>query len=160
MKSKGYILLIIFTVLIISCKESNSESNTGNSENTEIKNEGTEPVISEIASQNIIENLQGEWKEPEYPFRMAEFKNATVKFTEEGVAEKPGFQEFKILSRCPFDTNNIKTTKAGDIFIVIAEDKRCEKLKISNDTLTLMGFNISTNSEYQIYYKKLSEKEF
>ena len=60
MKPKGYILLIIFTVLIISCKDSISGSHTEDSESTALENESTKTEISEVVSQNIIENLQGE----------------------------------------------------------------------------------------------------
>ncbi|WP_214653019.1 hypothetical protein [Mucilaginibacter segetis] len=101
--------------------------------------------------------LQGKWKETEYPFRWVEFKDSTVKFTEEGVAKKPEFEKFKLSAKCPFDVNNIKELKPGDVFIVMDRNQTCQKIDVSDDTLTFSGFSTNTNKDYAIVYKKVSQ---
>ncbi|WP_335966740.1 hypothetical protein [Galbibacter sp. PAP.153] len=138
---------ILLAILLVSCKNKTSEADSGN--NKSIKVERTD-----IQSSEIIKRLQGSWKEAEYPFRKVEFKNSTVKFTEEGLSEAPRFKAFKIYAECPFDNNNIQNVKPTDTIISITEDKHCEKLKISNNTLTLSGYNATTKSDYEMEYKK------
>lgn len=152
MKTTGYLMLFIFTVSIFSCKDGTSGSKPGNTERKKGSTEKT--AISKIDPGQIAESLQGEWKEPEYPFRRAEFKNYKVKFTEEGVVEEPQFKEFEVLSDCPFETKNIRSNRSNDVFLIIKDDERCEKLNVSNDSLTLSGFNSTINSDYQILYIK------
>ncbi len=37
----------------------------------------------------------------------------------------------------------------------MAEAKSCEILKVSNNTLTLSGFNVSNGHDYKIVYSKV-----
>jgi hypothetical protein len=144
------------STIILSCNNSNEETSTNNAEivttgtSAEIKNEK-----SEAGRNRIITELEGEWKELTYPFRVAHFKDSTVKFIEEGVLEEPKFKEYQILNECPYEVNNIKNATPNDIFLVMVKDRTCEILKLSNDTLTLNGFSVNTNGDYNIFYKKV-----
>lgn len=149
-------LSLIFGIILISCNDSREKTNF---ENSEINDSDTALVIkNEISAfdrDSIMTTLEGKWKEPEYPFRVAHFINATVKFIEEGLIEEPRFKEYQILKECPFEVNNIKNAGPNDIFFVMTEAKTCEILNISNDSLILSGFNVTTNSNYNIIYKKV-----
>tara|TARA_R110002020_G_scaffold274311_4_gene489432 strand:+ start:4783 stop:5256 length:474 start_codon:yes stop_codon:yes gene_type:complete len=157
MKFKIHIFLILITVLAFSCKNKTEESKLETSEknnlSTPIEEKSQEP--SDLNSEDFIEKLQGEWREPEYPFRRAEFKNSTVKFIEEGIVEEPRFIKFQISDTCPFDSES-KDIDSTDPFIVMLEDETCQRIKISNDTLNLSGFSTNTNSAYHIIYKKIN----
>ena len=155
MKLRTTTLLIVFIAMIISCKNTTQEQRSEFLEKDELITETQEPEVglSESERIKIIENLQGKWKETEYPYRTAEFKNATVKFIEEGIVEEPKFQTFEIVSQCPFSVNNIKNVKPGEAILALPETQRCEKLKISNDSLILSGFSTNSNENYSIIYK-------
>ena len=161
MKLKINICLILITLLVLSCKNKTEEPNLKISEENEVST--TNPETSQKAKINssavnsteMIERLQGEWREPEYPFRRAEFENSTVKFTEEGLVEEPKFEEFEISEQCHFDSE-AEDIKSTDPFIVMLDDKTCQRIKISNDTLTFSGFSSNTNSTYHITYKKVN----
>lgn len=158
MNIKIKFFLAILTVFVISCKNQNKENELNNSKQNEIVTEEkqeTKIEISKIDKIKIIEQLQGKWKESEYPYRTAEFGSSTVKFVEEGTENKPIFEKFEISENCQFDNNNIKNLKTSDIILSLPETKRCEKLKVSNDTLTLSGFSTNTNEDYNIIYLKL-----
>lgn len=149
-------LLIILIVLIISCKNQNKENELGNSEPNEIvQKKETNLDKTKIDTIKIIEKLQGEWKENEYPYRRAQFENSTVKFIQEGMAIKPEFEKFEVSLDCQFDNNNIKDIKSSDIILALPENKRCEKINVSKDTLTFSGFSANTNQEYTIIYLKI-----
>lgn len=150
--------LIILTVLFISCKNQNKENELPNAEQLEIISEEKQEIKIEktkIDTIKIIEQLQGKWKENEYPYRTAEFVSSTVKFVEEGTVNKPKFQKFEISEDCQFNNNNIRDLKSSDVILALKETKRCEKLKVSNDTLTLSGFSTNNNEDYNIIYLKL-----
>ncbi|MDP2414901.1 hypothetical protein [Daejeonella sp.] len=150
--------LIILSVFLISCNNQNKESELHSSEHNEIISKGKqEPIIEEmiIDKSNIIDQLQGKWKENEYPYRTVEFLNSTVKFLEEGTQNKPKFEKFELSEDCQFDNNNIRDLKSGDVILSLPENKRCEKLKVSNDTLILSGFSTNTKEDYKIRYLKL-----
>lgn len=152
------ISLIILVVLIISCKNQNKGNELPNSEQNEIVTEEkqeTKMEKIEIDTIKIIEQLQGKWKEIEYPYRTAEFVSSTVKFVEEGTVNKPEFEKFELSEDCPFDNNNIRDIKSGDIILTLPETNRCEKLKVSSDTLILSGFSTNTNEDYNIIYLNL-----
>lgn len=155
MKIKIYALSLLLTMMLFSCKNNEGDVTL---EDIEINEADTtremNSEISAIERENIIENLQGKWKETEYPFREAHFVNTTVKFIEEGVAEEPAFREYTISKDCPFEVNNIKNAGDDDIFIIIPGTSTCEIINVSGDTLTLTGFNVSSNSDYHIIYKK------
>lgn len=158
MKLKSF--LIILLVLIISCKTQNKESELPKIEQNEIEREGEQETIMDtiiIDKIIIIEQLQGKWKEIEYPYRTAEFISSTVKFVEEGTENKPEFEKFEISKDCPFDNNNIRGIKSVDVILNLPETSRCEKLKISTDTLTLSGFSSNSNKDYTIIYLKLKQ---
>lgn len=159
MKLKTTPILIVFIVMMISCKNKTQEQQSEGFENNEVITETQEPEVgfSETERVKIIENLQGKWKETEYPYRTAEFKNATVKFIEEGIVEEPKFQTFEIVAQCPFSVNNIKNIKPGEAILALPETQRCEKLKISNDSLILSGFSTNSNEDYTIIYKILEQ---
>ncbi|MFC2186826.1 hypothetical protein ACFCT7_05840 [Fulvivirgaceae bacterium LMO-SS25] len=146
-------LLIILIVLIASCKSQNKENNSSNSTQDEILVE--EIQETKIDKIKITEQLQGKWKEIEYPYRTAEFVRSTVKFVEEGTVNPPKFEKFEISEYCQFDNNNIRDLKSGDVILTLAETTRCEKLMVSIDTLTLSGFSTNSNEDYHIVYLKL-----
>ena len=156
MKIKIYALSLLLTMMLYSCKNGEKDVIL---KDIEINEADTSRVmtneISPVDRDNIIESIQGKWKETEYPFREAHFENTTVKFIEEGVAEEPAFLEYNISKECPFQVNNIKNAGADDIFLVIAETSTCEILKVTVNTLTLSGFNVSSNDDYHIIYKKV-----
>ena len=156
MKIKSFAVSLLLTVMLVSCTNGKQEAAVDDKEpgNAEIPGQINND-INTINSNNIIQNLQGKWKELEYPFRQAHFVNNTVKFIEEGIADEPAFVEYTISKNCPLQVNNLKNAGEDDIFLVMAEAGTCEILKVSNDTLTLSGFNVSSKSDYQIIYKKV-----
>lgn len=158
MKFKTFLCISVVTLLLISCKnkkEENSSNPTDVPQETIETTEKSEQEISSLKKEEMLTRLQGQWKQQEYPFNTIEFKDTTVKFIEEGAMEAPVFNEYTILNKCPFEVNNIKSTLPEDLFLVLVEDKRCEKISVLNDTLRLRGFSTNTNSEYQIIYKKV-----
>lgn len=157
MKFKTFALSFLLTTLLLSCRNPEEESNTDNPKNNTRETETSpeiEKEISMIEREAVIEKLQGNWKEPEYPFNVAQFKDTLVKFIEEGVVEAPRFQEYRVSKKCPYKVNNIKNVGTDDIILVMIGTETCEKLKISNDTLILSGFSEHTGEDYQIIYKK------
>lgn len=158
MNIKIKLFLVILTVFVISCKNPNKENESNNSKQNEVvaeEKQDNKTETSKIDTVKITEQLQGKWKESEYPYRTAEFVGSTVKFVEEGTKNKPVFEKFEIPENCEFDNNNIKDLKPGDIILSLPETKRCEKLKVSNDTLTLSGYKAYTNKDYNIIYVKV-----
>ena len=150
--------LIILTVFIISCKNQNNENELPKSDQNEIVGKDMQEIGMEktkIEKTKIIEQLQGKWKENEYPYRTTEFLGSTVKFVEEGTETKPKFEKFEISEDCPFDNNNIRVHNSSDIILSLPETKRCEKLKVSPDSIILSGFSTNTNEDYNIIYKKI-----
>jgi len=150
--------LIILTFFIVSCKHKNSENKLPNAEQNETleeENQENEMEKIKMLRRKTIEQLQGKWKEIEYPYRTAEFVRSTVKFVEEGTANKPKFENFEVSEDCQFDNNNIRDLKSGDIILTLPETKRCEKLKVSKDTLILSGFSTNIKEDYNIVYLKL-----
>lgn len=146
--------LIILILLVISCKNQNN----GNEllvpeEKNAVKEDLTIDTLN-LDITKITDQLQGKWRENEYPHRTAEFMNSTVKFVEEGIQSKPAFEKFAVGQDCQFSNNNIKDLKAGTIILNLPESNRCEKLKVSNDTLILSGFSTNTNKDYNIVYLK------
>jgi len=94
MKLNKYAFILLMLTLLLSCKEkenNESISNQNNSQTKEIQIENDSPSID---TTEIIKKLQGMWKEAEYPYRRAQFRNSTVKFVEEGVPENPAFKKF------------------------------------------------------------------
>ncbi len=156
MKFIACVFSLLLTLILVSCNSRTEEAKT---ENIEIKNaDTTRAMHTELPTLNrdsIVNILQGKWKETEYPFRLAHFKNNTVKFIEEGVADEPTFKAYNISQQCPYRVDNIKKERVGEMFLVIAAAGTCEILTISNDTLTLSGFNVSAKSNYKIFYKKI-----
>lgn len=49
------------------------------------------------------------------------------------MAEEPKFKEFKILSQCTFNSDNIKSITTDDTIIAITKDERCEKIATTKD---------------------------
>lgn len=150
--------LLILSVFLIACTNQNQEGEVPNSEKNVILNDGkqqTKIEEAQIDKTNIIEQLQGKWKENEYPYRTVEFASSRVRFLEEGTQNKPKFEKFELSENCQFDNNNIRDLKSGDVILSLPENKRCEKLKVSNNTLTLSGFSTNTNVDYNITYLKL-----
>lgn len=156
--NKKHLVIILLIVFLCSCKHSTKKSDDHPSPNNNSAIEQIEDELdpsSQIDKDQIIEKLQGKWKESEYPFRSAEFKNQSVKFIEEGMVEEPRFKTFEISSKCPFEVNNIKYVDTNTTILSINEDKRCEKLKTEDETLILSGYSTNTEMEYEIVYKKM-----
>lgn len=148
-----YVLLLIF-ISIISCKGKDSENVDTNIDSTNTETTTKNKSESNINITEIIENLQGEWKEKDYPFRSVIFEGYKIKFIEEGVSEDLVFKKYKITNECIYKTNNIKNISPQDLILIIPEDERCEKINISKDTLIFSGFNVSSGSDYKIVYIK------
>jgi len=151
-------VLVILIIFIVSCKHQGNENKPNNSKQKEIITEEKHETKIEISTMDtikIVEQLQGKWKEAEYPYRTVAFVKSNVKFVEEGTERKPIFEKFEISANCRFDNNNIRDLKTSDIILSLPETKRCEKLKISNDTLTFSGFKPYTGKDYNIVYLKI-----
>lgn len=145
----------LFILLLFSCRNTGEESYSDNSE--KISTGTPQDFQNEISSterEAMINELQGTWKEPEYPFGEAQFRDTLVKFIEEGVVEAPRFRQYRLSRECPFEVNNIKNTVPDDVILVVAGAETCEKLAISNDTLTLSGFSAHTGEDYSRIYLK------
>lgn len=156
MKCNFYALILLLSIMLSACND-HGEAAT-KKEDTGIVNEPAPEKKNDfpaIDSNRLIENLQGEWKEIEYPFRRAHFKNKKVKFTEEGVIAPPTFRDFTLSQTCPFEVNNISNAQPSDVFLVLGETKTCEVVKVANDTLIFSGFNVHTNSNYKIVYTRM-----
>ena len=157
MKCKTHTAFLFVIMLVVACNNGNDKGADeipavpGKTTATQTKNQ-----TKATDTDSIIAKLQGAWKEPEYPFRLAEFKDSMVKFTEEGVIEPPAFKEFRIAQECAFEVNNLKNAKPDDLFLVMPKAKTCDIIKVYNDTLTLSGFNTSSNSNYTITYTKVN----
>ncbi|MBK7427300.1 MAG: hypothetical protein IPI60_09890 [Saprospiraceae bacterium] len=137
-------LLMILLSLTISCTNQNREKPSSNNEADGIEQNETpnpDPYESSINKNLTIGQLQGKWKEIEYPYRSAEFVNSTVKFIEEGTSGDPAFEVFEISENCLYDNNNIRDLSTGDIILTVPETTRCEKLKVENDTYPQWFFN-------------------
>lgn len=150
--------LLILSVFLIACTNLNQEREVPNSEENVILNDGkqqTKIEEAQIDKTNIIDQLQGKWKENEYPYRTVEFVSSRVKFLEEGTQNKPEFEKFELSEDCQFDNNNIRDIKSSDLILSLSENKRCEKIEVSDDTLTLSGFSTNTNEDYHIIYRKI-----
>ena|SRR5690606_6652698 len=156
MKFKFCALSLLFAMMLFSCKNNEGDVTI---EDIEVNESDTAREINNdnaaINSDSIIKNLQGKWKETEYSFREVHFENTKVKFNEEGVAEETVFRKYSISKDCPFEVNNLKNAGEDDIFLVMEEARTCEIIKVTDSTLTLSGFNVSSNSDYNIVYKKL-----
>lgn len=157
MRFKIFALVVLLTSILISCKDEKELEHISDSPglNTNDSQKEAENEIPMVDPGALIQELQGYWRETEYPYRVAEFQDSLVKFIEEGIAEEPKFQEYKISGDCPFEVNNIINIVPEDLILVMIENKTCEKLKVSNDILTLSGFNVNTGTEYQIVYKRV-----
>ena len=140
-----FLFTIVLLTTVISCEKENAEPDTTQNEKIE---ETQENVSDTIPHSTLAEELQGTWREPEYPFRRAEFKDSTVKFTEEGVIEPPSFKPFEISNECPFlpdlPINN-------ETYFVRLENEICEKISVQNDTLRFRG----VESDYTIVYERM-----
>ena len=157
MKNKINYSFLIIILLVFSCKNQNKNNKLPHSDDKEIITEQKsvmKDTMTNLRKDEIIEKLQGEWIESEYPYRKVEFLNSTVKFVEEGTPKEPEFEKFEFSKNCQFDNNNIKNLKASDIVLNLLESKRCEKLSIEKDTLILYGYSTNTKENYQISYQR------
>lgn len=139
-----HLVLVIILAFITACEEKKDLS--GEINTNEI--EEIQQDSSQADTNLLIEELQGSWREPEYPFRRAEFKDSTVKFTEEGVIEPPTFKPYKISNECPFLSNSPAN---DETYFVNPENEICEKISVRDDTLTFKG----VESDYTIVYERM-----
>lgn len=156
--NKKRFLLGLLVVFLFACKDASKQPEDHQSPKNESVIEQTDDeanLSSPLNKDEVIKNIQGKWKESEYPYRMMEISGQEVKFTEEGVVESPTFKAFEISNKCPFEVNNIKEVDKSMIILSIAEEQRCEKLKIENETLILSGYSTHTEADYEIVYKKM-----
>lgn len=80
MKFKVYSLGLLLTIFLISCSNTKQEAEAKIPEfDNKEASEQKKSVTAIIDSAGIINKLQGNWKESEYPFWAAHFKNTTVK---------------------------------------------------------------------------------
>ncbi len=151
MNLRFFLLSMILLTVMNSCKE--NKTDRVDKDSTEIS---ADPKIL-TDTTGINNTLQGIWRESEYPYRQIHFEKNQMKFIEEGVVEEPKFKEFRITRECPYNVNNIISTSPEDIFLVIVDDKSCEKLNIDNNTLKLSGYNISSQSDYTMAFKRVEK---
>ena len=143
---RSSVIILIFFFILLSCKDEQQDTSTERPEELE---------ESIQASATAIMSLQGKWREPKYPFRQVHFRESTVKFIEEGVAEAPAFRKFRIAKECPFEVNNLKNLGPEDKVLVLEEAGACEKFEVSEDLLILSGHNVSTGRDYDIVYERM-----
>src|SRR5690606_10401939 len=158
MRTASFLFQTLFTVLIFSCTNQSSDSTTDESKTNPAENGALEVTgieIPDIDTLALIQNLQGVWREPEYPFNRVEFKNTTVRMVEEGVAEHSVFRPFSLSHLCPYDVANMDKSQLTDTILVIEDTDRCEKLSFSRDSLILSGYNPHSQSIYQIDYVRV-----
>lgn len=158
MRTASFLFQTLFTVLIFSCTNQSSDSTTDESKTNPAENGALEVTgieIPDIDTLALIQNLQGVWREPEYPFNRVEFKNTTVRMVEEGVAEPSVFRPFSLSHLCPYDVNNMEKSQLTDTILVIEDADRCEKLSFSRDSLILSGYNPHSQSIYRIDYVRV-----
>jgi len=156
--NKKQFLLGLLLVCVFACKDATKKSDEHQSPKNESAIEQTDDEAnfsSLLNKDEVVKNIQGKWKESEYPYRMMEISGQEVKFTEEGVVEPPTFKAFEISNKCPFQVNNIKEVDKNTIILSLTEEQRCEKLKIENETLILSGYSTNTEADYKIVYKKM-----
>lgn|SRR5690606_27808029 len=130
--------------------ESKDESSTGDGS---IEVVGIE--IPDLDTAELIQHLQGVWRDPEYPFNRVEFQTSTLKMVEEGVAEPARFQPFTLGHRCPHDVTNMDNAQPNDTILIWEESNRCEKLTIQADTLVLSGYNPHSETMYSMDYVRV-----
>lgn len=95
--------LVYLTTILISCKEVKElEPVTENPELDTKNSTGVENKILLFDQNSLIRELQANWRETEYPFRVVVFQDSQVKFIEEGIVEVSRFQKYKISGNCPF----------------------------------------------------------
>ena len=146
------LLIIIFSSFtFLSCKEKQPAAAPGSSTG---KATVSDSVYQHVSTSILQAALEGKWKETAYPFRLAEFKGDSVKFTEEGVVDPPQFLAYRLSPTCPFQVNNMKNASQEDVFLLLPQKQRCEIIKVMKDTMTLSGWNPSAQSDYRIIYKK------
>ncbi|QQX77161.1 MULTISPECIES: hypothetical protein [Aequorivita] len=149
MKLKKIAILLLLTAIIVSCKNKKEESKETETPITETTT--PETVMRDTVA--IIENLQGKWKEAEYPYRTAEFKGAEVKFVEEGVVEPPKFEAYQIATTCPARQESANKIAPELVYFYLPENKLCQKISVADGKLTLSG----TTQDYRIVYERVKE---
>lgn len=155
MRTTTFFFWTLFTILIISCTNQSSDSTPDESKTDPTENDILEVTgieIPDIDTLALIQSMQGEWREPEYPFNRVEFKNTTVRMVEEGEAEPSVFRPFSISHHCPYDVSNMVESQVTDTILVIEGANRCEKLSFFQDSLILSGYNPHSQSIYRIDY--------
>ncbi|RXG30012.1 hypothetical protein SAMN02745246_01965 [Leeuwenhoekiella marinoflava DSM 3653] len=110
---------------------------------------------SAFNTSEIIEKLQGTWKEVQYPYRRITFVKKQVKFVEEGTQVKPDFEPFEIAQNCTYDNSNIKNVTSEQPILNLPHSERCEQLSVSQDSLMLSGYSLHTQQTYVIKYLKI-----
>ncbi|HLT93819.1 MAG TPA: hypothetical protein VKZ56_04620 [Membranihabitans sp.] len=111
--------------------------------------------IPDLDTVELIQHLQGIWRDPEYPFNRVEFQASTLKMVEEGVAEPARFQPFALGHRCPHHVTNMDKAQPNDTILIWEESDRCEKLTIRADTLVLSGYNPHSETIYSMDYVRV-----
>lgn len=152
MRTNYYPVALVLMFLFTSCKKNDTNQQVLDSEKVSMKK--SMDTILGVYGDKIIADLQGEWKEPAYPFDRMVFKNSTVKVFEEGIEEEPRFKKFQLADSCFVGKPSKFIVKNADMHLVI-ENGQCEKLKISQDTLVLSGFNKGSQRAYQRVYKRI-----
>ncbi len=133
--------MLFFFLGIMACRNG-KESKWDNSDGIPISVDAKEENVLNFDS--LVDKLQGEWKEPKYPFRRVIFKNNQVKFIEEGVIEPPKFREYQLANSC----GEYKSKTSKNIYFYISGKKRCEVIEIIADSLKISG----AGQDYNILY--------
>ena len=148
MKLPNFIIVALLAVTLFSCKDKENELTDTETETPAA--ETTVPETVSIDTGTLIENLQGKWKEAEYPYRTAEFKGAEVKFVEEGVVDPPKFEAYQVATTCPGMEENANNSTPDAVYFYLPQNKLCQKISVDDETLTLSG----TTQDYKIVYQK------
>ena len=100
-----YICFFCLSILT-SCNNQNSKKKVREPSQNEQQTDSKQLAPGEESAFNtseIIEKLQGTWKEVQYPYRRITFVKKQVKFVEEGTQVKPDFEPFEIAQNCTYN---------------------------------------------------------
>lgn len=126
----------------------NYDDTTAVDTTTEVNNTVQQQSLPDSEFSEFKTLLQGSWERVSYPYDTIEFDGDQVKVTAgEGNIEPAKFETFKIADVCPNGIDGEASALAYD-FLVIA-GKRCNAIKLNNDTLSLTFAGADKATEFQ-----------
>ncbi len=151
-------------MLLVACqsdiKPDNVQTDSVQTDNTVTVNETTDlkttaPKNAQVETQaqaphfsEFVNTLQGSWDRTTYPFGTIEFNSNQVKVTAgEGDVEPAKFEDFKISDECPDSIDTEASALAYDFLVV--DGKRCNPIKLNDNTLSLTFVGADKATEYK-----------